>query len=76
MRPQTLSIAALALIVVTLLDIVGGLESRPYHFVPLLAAASLGLAPQVWDYVASRQGNEAPASDERGGRKPTDRGGS
>ena len=75
MRPQTLSIAALALIVVTLMDIVGGLETKPYHFVLLLAAATLGLAAQVWDYVASRQESGAPASDERGGRKPTDGGG-
>jgi hypothetical protein len=75
MRPQTLSIAALAIITVTLLDIVGGLGSKPYHFVLLLAAASLALAAQVWDYLASRQGSEAPASGERAGKKSTGRGG-
>lgn len=76
MRPQTLSIAALVLIGVTLLDIIGGFESKPYHFVLLLTAASLGLAAQVWDYFASRQGGEAPAPDDRGGGHPTGRGGS
>ncbi len=76
MRPQTLSIAALAIIIIALLDIVGGLESKPYHFVLLLAGATLGLVAQVWDYyLASRQGDEAPASDERGGTEPTGRGG-
>ena len=76
MRPQTLSIAALALIIVTLLDIVGGLESKPYHFILLLVAATFGLAAQVWDYLALRQGDKAPAPEERAGRKPTARGGS
>lgn len=76
MKPQTLSIAALALIIITLLDILGGMESKPYHFILLLAAATLGLAAQVWDVLASRLGNGAPASDERGARKSTNRGGS
>lgn len=75
MTPQTLSIAALVIVIITLLDIVGELESKPYHFVLLLAGATLGLAAQVWDYLALRQGDEAPTPDERGAGKPTDRGG-
>mgnify|MGYP001579828795 CR=1 FL=1 len=76
MRPQTLSIAALAIIIITLLDILGGMESKPHHFILLLVAATFGLAAQVWDYRAWRRGSEAPAPEERAGRKPTARGGS
>ncbi len=74
-RPQTLSIAALAIITVTLLDILGGLGSKPYHFVLPLAAAALGLVAQVWEYRAWRQVSEARASGERAGRQSTGRGG-
>ncbi|MDP2674658.1 MAG: hypothetical protein Q8Q00_07105 [Dehalococcoidia bacterium] len=76
MRPQTLSIAALAIIIITLLDILGGMESKPHHYILLLVAATFGLAAQVWDYLALRQGDKAPVPEERAGRKPTARGGS
>ncbi len=43
MRPQTLSIAALALIIVTLLDILGGLESKTLPLRPLAGGSEPGI---------------------------------